>query len=197
MGTSSTISRQNLKKVCNHQLTISLGRQRAASASSSPACLDAGQSIKPLLPSNHTIKQAHKQAHFQPNPLYVACSCQGPDFDSTYSACSLSVLLVSMSVQLLSETLSPILTFYSKFYLSQLDCSKNFTSCPHNFCCPGTQLFWWQPATTLIAQQIVSVRVPFLASPTQETTGLFFGKEKQKLDNLHLLKFYMCRKSTW
>lgn len=185
-GTSSTISRHNLQKVCSRWLAISLGRQRAASTLPSPACLTVGQSTKPLLPSNHAIKQAHQQAHFQPFPLHVAYSCEGPDFESPHSA-SFSVLPLDVSILLLSEALSPILTFYFIFYLSQLDCSKNFTSCPHNFCCFDTQLFWQQHATTLIAQQIISVRFTFPVSPTQtETTGVFFEKEKQRLDNWYL-----------
>lgn len=73
--TSIAFSRQNLQKVCSCQLTISLGKQRAASALPSPVCLTARQRTKLFLPPSQAIKQAHQWAHFQSNLLHVSCGC--------------------------------------------------------------------------------------------------------------------------
>lgn len=122
---------------------------------------------------------------------------------SRLSVCSLSLFSFCsaswMSIHLLSEPLLPVLMLYSRFYLLQLDCSKNFTSYPHVFWCSSIQLFWWQHATTLTAQQIMSVRVPSPVSPTQLRQQvyflIFFFFEKQISDNRYLKKHYMCKKS--
>lgn len=70
------------------------------------------------------------------------------------------------------------------FTSHSLIAAKTVLPCPHNLCCSGPPHFWWHIATTLIAEQIISVRAPFLSvSQALEKADQFFGKNPQRSDN--------------